>query len=171
MIPLGIHLTPKSIFSVSVSIRVALGHEGHWDNKFPQLTALGSTFVWAAAHLTAFKNPSSHELRSLPEQCQEISTILWCKEEATNPKQKWYRSLDAKWRHQRTHVYFREWNEAFLQLFSNRFRCYGVSHQGLVFSVFKQINKTATCSPAFGEGTTEWHFTLLYLKASSDHCC
>lgn len=32
--------------------------------------------------------------------------------------------------------------EALLQLLSKCFRAYGVSHQGLEYSVFKQINKT-----------------------------
>lgn len=36
------------------------------------------------------------------------------------------------------------------QLLSKFLRGYGASHQGLEFSIFKQINETATCSPAFG---------------------
>lgn len=40
--------------------------------------------------------------------------------------------------------------EAFLLLLSKFLRGYRASHQGLEFSVSKQINKTATCSPAFG---------------------
>lgn len=40
--------------------------------------------------------------------------------------------------------------EALLLLLSKFLRAYGASHQSLEFSVFKQINKTATCSPAFG---------------------
>lgn len=53
--------------------------------------------------------------------------------------------------------------EALLQLLSKYFRGYGVSHQGLEFSVFKQINKTATCSPAFGRRD---HRVTLHLTVS-----